>query len=731
MDQINYNVNAFLRARGNFAKQMQRQSNAVKGVQDRWGKYGAATESVGRTVMGTTAATAAGYAKMAAGVAALGAGAGFAKLLQTGTQFNEMMESSRNSIGAMYQLYGQNAGNLERNLAQATHAQRALFDMTKKSPAEFEDAVNIYQGAASGLIVANQSMQEQMKFMKGAQMLPAVIPDLPSNVLGGQLGRIMMGGAGAEFEVWKRLAPSILKAGQATGVFAKNMRLGEKFTQRFNMLAQEQPEVAMELLKTSVLPLEKMAAEFERSWVGIWGATKTNMKMLAGAFTKPFHEMRKKLLYDLNKTGLFSDANIGRLEHIATALGMLFSGVMERAFNKLISWVEFLRDNWESITTTFYSVGQQVAMLIKGAFFVGVARMVAGATMVAAGRGLQAGQGVARALPGMREAIARRSRATHMGLGRGMGGKGRGLLGMMGGGLAKVFGRLETGSFRLFRGMDKLVLKFATMAAMGIALGAALALVALAIGAVLVITAGIATYVISNWDAISKSIIDGLESGKISLVPFVVALYTFKARLEAVGQAFLGGTTGADMFTGAMNWGIKAFNLMSDAIAITMKAIAISIGVWGALKLAFQGLLWVILKVIELIAEIPGAIDADTVERARRNYESFDRGVQDTFTTVDQLLMAADKIAAIDVKSLDMKEINRQAEEWKRKLIETLKGDGDKKKPKGPTVNVQNVTINQDLRDTDPDRLMASFIKPMQSLADRRIQAYDQLDMGE
>ena len=726
-ERVDYHVNAWLQTRGDFAKQMARQASHVDHLQRRLDALGSKSASVGRMMMGTTLETTRGYLRTGAALGVMAAGGGFLTLVRQGTEFNAVLEEGRNSLGAMFQLYKQNGGDMEANLRMAAGAQRQLFDLAKKSPVEFQDAVNIYQGAASGLIVANQSMQEQMEFMRGAQMLGAVVPDLESGVIGGQLGRILMGGAGAEFEVWKRLAPSILEAGQATGVFSRNMRMGQKFTQEFNKLAQAQPEVAAGLLKTAVEPLKDMQERFEKSWGGILSTTKSNMKVVAAAFTGPFHEMRKRVLYELNKTGLFSESNLARLEHIATVLGVLFSGVMERAFKRLMSWVTFLRDNWESITTTLYSVGQQVAMLIKGAFFMGVARMAAGASLVAAGKGLSAASSLRQRGGAAASWIAGQRRRFHTGMARGALGKGGSY--SAAGGMGEVM--------KAIAGKNRGVLR--TMLSVGSLLSALAAGATVVAGltagflALTVVAGGIAAYIISNWQYISQSIIDGLESGKISLVPFLVAMYTFWERLKAVGQALLGGTTGADMFTGAMKMGITAFNLMGDAIAMTMKGIAISIGIWGALRLAFQGLMWVILQMIDLMGMIPKiGLDAETVARAHRNYDNFARGTQDVFTDVDQLLRDADKIANIDVSALDMEDINRKAEEWKKTLVDGLK-DSQKKKtsPKGPQVHVENVTINQDLRDHDPDRLMASFVKPMQSLADRRVQAWDQLDMGE
>lgn len=732
-DQISYNVNAFLRARGQFAKQMNRNAAAVAPLQKRLSTMGRTTETWGRAMMGTTAATAAGWSKTAGIIGGVVAAGGLAMLVKQGVDFNNQMEAGELSIASMYQLYGQNQRVFATNLTQAKGAMRDLFDLAKKSPVEFTEAVDIYQGAASGLIVANQSMREQMEFMKGAQMLKGVIPDLDAKTIGAQLGRTMMGGAGAEFEVWKRLAPAILENGKAMGVFNDSVMLGQKFTQEFNVLAQAQPEVAMELLKKAVKPLQDLADEYERSWGGILSTTRSNLKIIAGAFAGPLNEATKNMLFQLNKTGFLSDENIGKLEHIATTMGMMLSHAGMDLFARMVAGAEYLRDNWQSVFQTIRNSGQVVAAAIKGAFFIGVARMLAGAATVGAGKLMRGGGAVRGGIGMMAEMFGRLQKREHLRMGRGLrGGKGGGMAGMLGAGAGRLLGTRTKGmgTFgKMFRFMDIFALKAGSF---GMVLAGVIPLVAgaaIAFGGLFVIVGGIAAYLIQNWKAISGAIVQGMEDGRISLVPLLTAAYTFWNQLLIVGETFLGGGDHVGTFNSFLSIMITLFGIAGTGISYVMKAMAGLIGIFGVYQTANQGLGKVILGVMDLMNQA-GMVSDQTLNQARADWHKLEKSHQDTWTTVDRLLTQADAIKNFQFDKTDLAKIEKDAKSWEERLKKALSGDPKKKLPRGPRVNIGKVEIVMDLRDTDPDRLMAAFVEPLERMADKRVQAYEQLEQG-
>lgn len=756
-EKVEYEVLASLKASGSLAKQMRMLMGSTSNVQKNLDKIQSGMSGAGRAIMGTTTATAAGWAKTG-GTIALAAGAtGMGGIVHQGLAYNAMLEDARNSIGSIYQIYNQNQGNVTKNLQQAEYVQRRLFDIAKKSPGEFEDAVAIYKGAAASMTVAGESIAAQMKTMEGAVLLPSVVGGgIESAVVGNQLGRIMSGGAGQEFETWVRLAPSIkaigvqmAKTNKAAKGFTDEISGGD-LTQVWNKMAQSSPALAQEMIKEALKPLAAMAPTFEASWEGILGTTMSSVKQITGAFTKPFFEMRKAFLARMNKSGIFSDKSIGRLEHIATVTGILFAEAAERVFVAGEKAVVYIRDHWRDVVQNVHDAFVIGQAALKGAFAYGLTRMMAGAAMIAASfavKGVRAGKKVYDTGLEKASQLAFMREAKKLGLDpsqRPRDDKGQFVS------FQKAFASLrekrvnavgEKYSKGIFQNTDlaPIMKFFAKIGPLTLILGAGIPLVVMAVGAfgaLFTIVGGIAAYVVTHWEAMSTEIVNGLRDGTITLQPLLIAAYTFWERLKMVGQVFLGSGGHAAQFSRVLDLMTGAVAFGANAISFFMRAIAYSIGIWGALKLAFQGVLKAVLAIIEMSQYLPGVgASDDFVAHARKRYDEFSNSVQDTFTTVDKLLTAADDIDAFTFKQVDLERINKEADEMAKKLADSLenfgKEDKDKLKgPKGPKVQINHLTINQDLRDTDPDRLMAAFIKPLERLADQRVQAYDVTEQG-
>jgi hypothetical protein len=473
------------------------------------------------------------------------------------------------------------------------------------------------------------------------------------------------------------------------------------------------------------------------------------MKIITGAFTKPLFEARKAFLLRMNKSGIFSDKNLGKLEHIATVMGIMLATGATKIMAAGEKAVSYIRDHWKEVTQNVHDAFVIGQGLIKGAFTFGLFRMMAGAAVIAASfamKGVRAGKAVASAGYEKANQLAYVRAMSKSGLdasSRPRDDKGQFLS------FAKAFALIQKkksdavgekyskGAFK-YTAMAPIMQFLTKIGPMALILGAGIPLVIMAVGAfgaLFTIIGGIAAYVITNWQAISGEIVTGLRNGSITLAPLLIAVYTFWERLKMVGKVFLGSGGHAAQFTRVLDMMTGGVAFASNAIAFFMKAIAYSIGIWGALKLAFQGVLKAVLSIIELSSHLPGGASDDTVARAQARYQEFANGVDDTFTTVDRLLTAADDISAFTFKQVDLERINKEAEDMAAKVAQTLEdmGKEDPKKlkgPKGPKVQINNLTINQDLRDTDPDRLMAAFIKPLERLADQRVQAYDMTEQG-
>lgn len=739
---VNYEVNAWLRVRGDFAKQMQRAAKQVAPVQKRFAGMSDASMRMGQSLMGNTAAAVGNWGKMAAASAAVAGAAGLGLVVREGMRFNQEMESSKNQIATIFQMFGQNKtiqGQLvseseqwAANLALADSAFQEIWDIAKESPAGLSDVVHLYQSAAAGLATQTMDVQRQMDFIRKA-VLAGGLAEGDYKVLGSQIGRILAGSAGAEMNVWQVLKKPLLEAGQAMevngkAIFDKAMPLGDKMTQAFNKLGDD---TRMKLLEKALERLGgPVAKQFAESMDGLKGTFTSNLQLMAGSFTKPLFEGWRQFLKrtNLDEGGLFDDAGMKRWMEAAHMAGVLLASAADKVLRRTEAAAKYIRDNWERLMQQAHTTFQVAAGLMKGAFIFGLTKWIAGLTLLGFGKGgkaIGAVKGFGAEVGGWFGDHARR---THLGLGKGMGGKGQGMLGAMGGGLGAIFGKL--GSDKTFRWLDQGVLKFASLTTTFIGLTTAVVALGLAFGVVFAVVGGLAAYIIANWDSIRKSIVQALNEGRVSFVPFLTALYTFWERLKLLGESLFGGARGADMLSGGLVAGAKAFELLGDALAFVMDAIATMIGIWGALKLALQGVMSLIVSALELFGKV-GLVDEKTLSDARINYERYAAGVASTFDQAGEIYEAADKIRNFELSELDMEKVKKQAKEWEKKVADTLSGKGlDRKMPKGPTVKIDHLTINQDLRDTDPDRLFSAFIKPLERLADQRVQPFEALDAG-
>lgn len=764
---VNYGVNAFLRVRGGFIRQMARHAAAIGPVHKKLTNAGRATVRWGQMVEGGTARAVVGWTKVGVAMGAVAGTAGFGALLRRGFEFNETIEQSTLQAATMFQLFDLGAtkakvlsGEItqwEQNLLASKGVMQELFEIAKKSPAKYQEIAQMYQMAAPGLAAQTQDLARHIQFMERASKLGGLTGG-DTGVLGAQLGRIIAGSAGAEMNTWKALLGPLQEAAKAQGLIGKRGFFSksaasdmQKFTEEFNRLGGDTRLEMMMKAMEAIGP--EVAAAFANSMAGITSTTASAIDLLTGTATAPLREKWREFLIRLNKdAGVFGKDNMHKWVSFAEQAGMKLAEFGAKWLVHIEQAAVYIRDNWVTIMQAGKNAGIIAAAAIKGAFFIGVARMMTGAAMVSLGRGMQAAGAAKRGSRAAAGFLGRRQKEAHIALIRGGKGRGGGGLGMLGKGAAdlgkhlrglmlaiqlrgggKVVGVLDR---MLGKGTFREITKFlASTASFAIVIGAGIPIIigaGLALGAVFTIIGGLAAYIVSNWRDIASSIREGLTGGQITLRPLLVALLTFWTRLKMVGEAFLGGTAGADMFNTVLNATIFFIEALSDGIAIFVKVLAFSLGVWGALKTAFLALWRIALAIIESTQFLPG-MDATVAANARASYEEFKRGVQDTFTESERLTREAEKIANFRLGELDLAKIDKQAKEMEKAIAESLKppdGKGKKGGPRGPQVKIGKVEIIQDLRDTDPDRLMAAFIKPLQRMADQRVQAFDTIEDG-
>jgi hypothetical protein len=177
-----------------------------------------------------------------------------------------------------------------------------------------------------------------------------------------------------------------------------------------------------------------------------------------------------------------------------------------------------------------------------------------------------------------------------------------------------------------------------------------------------------------------------------------------------------------DMVSGALSWFVWGLSIM--------------VGAWASLKLAMQGVMWAILKIVEL-ANTLGGVSDDTLARANSNYQAFGDSVEATFHKADMLAAASQKIADAQLSPADYAKAEEKAKQLQQSLADALKGTGtDASGKKGggraapSKVKIDKVVVEVDMRDPDPDRLFSTFIPKLEAMADRRVQPYEALEQG-
>jgi hypothetical protein len=320
--------------------------------------------------------------------------------------------------------------------------------------------------------------------------------------------------------------------------------------------------------------------------------------------------------------------------------------------------------------------------------------------------------------------ITMAAKAKAMGV-RGMAGavgaRARGVGARAGGGMMAMLGKGAPG-----------MMKLATAGTMLVAiLGPAIILGAV-LGGLMVAFGGVAAYISTKWREISTTLINGIEQGKISLVPLMTGLYTFWMRLVMVGEALVGGGDATSTFNGFLNFAIWTIDAASTGLGYFIQGLSILVGAFGAVKLGITGIVGVIAWMLEMLSKVPkvGEGLADTAAEMRKSQASWMASSQDTFTTSEKLARAADKIFAAKLSPEDMGAAADKAKKLEDRLKGFLSGESKANKPKGAKVHVDKVTMNIDLQEPDPDRVMALLVKPLEKLASGRTQAFSATEQG-
>jgi len=736
---IRYDVIANFAARGSFAA-MRRMGAMLRPVFNHIGGIGQRLNQLGSQIKGTTASTAAGWAKTATAVTAAGGAAGMGAVLKHGLGFNNMMEKNVLQTATMYNLFNFAANSAEVVNGELTQwqynlqASKAVFGeiykIAEKTPGSFRDVATIYQSAASGLSTQTEDLRRHMEFLKRAALLGG-ITDGDYQVLGAQMGRIMSGSAGAEMQTWQILKGPITEAGKKMGIFSKDMKAsGDEMVQAFNKLGGDNRLTLMMEAMGKIGP--EVADAWANSMDGVVGTTTSVLEDLSGRVSKSLFETIRNGLLSINDpaTGVFGNrTSIKRLHDLADQIGAKVAAAGGWLFGKAVHAVKYIRNHWEEIMQGIKNAGVVVAAAIKGAFAFGVSRMIAGTAIQATGGAARGVGGAVELAKKLEPFFSKQARATYEAVIKGMAGTkavtkmmpkrdpatGKFLKGekepvtrLVAGGAWPKF----LGGFRSFMGVVGTVVPLLTAATV-------------LLGGFFTMVGGIAVYVISNWESISSALIEGLREGKITLMPLLQAAYGFWARLKIVGEMLLGTGGHVTQFNTVLGWMTGVIGFASSAVAFFLRGMAFFVGIWYTAKLAIYGFMKVLMGVIELMWSV-NAVDFKTVSNARQNLANFSAGLDETAGMGAKLLATADKLDKFEFTDVQLAQIEKDAQNMAKSLEDMLAGKGteleDKKKP-GAKVHIQNNYQNIDLRDEDPDRMMSMLINPISRLAERRVES--------
>jgi hypothetical protein len=732
--EVNYDVNAWLRTKGSFKREVGQASKAAESFGRSYSTMSSRMVAGGERIKGSFA----GIASAIAGSAAiLGGGmlaAGVGQAVGEGLDFLKTMESSKMTVATIYQMFGLTANSqdvlngkvseFQKNLEQSEAVQQRIRKIANTAPGGFAEINQLYQYSAAGMMGATQNLERQMQ-MLGKMSVMAGVVDNDFKQLGADFGRMMSGQAGADIRTFQVLKGPIEEAMMSI----EGLKQAPKdLAQSFNKLDAGKRMLILENV-LGKLPQEAID-EWSNTFEALTSTAESSMKDLKGTLAMPLRDSIKAALKGAaGDKGMFGGSTFGGLQEGALFAGDVLAKMFDRAWSGLVKTTDYVAKHWREIATNLRDAGFAAGLAIKSAIAVGVSRYIMGTAIAGAGRAMAGGRALIEAGKPIAAWIAKQQKTTHAGLARGMQGKGSGILGAAGRGMGRAAGKND--GLGIGRGIDKGILKIASLVTTVGSLATVAGMAGMAIGAVGVVLAAGAAFFVSRWDQISSSLVTGLQDGTITLVPLITAMYTFWLRLRLVGEALFGATTAAGTLNTGLGFITSAVDLASGTLSWFVKGMSIMVGGWGLLKLGMLGIMKMIMGIVDL-AHTMGAVSDDTFNRATKNTANFSAGIDDTFHRADQLASAAEAIGKAQLSPLDMKKAEERAAELSKTLGDLLSGkDKDKKGRSGKSsVKIAKLELNIDLREPDPDRLFGQLVPKLERMGDRRVQSYEALDDG-
>lgn len=738
--ETKYEVSAFLRLKGDFEARMTRASKKASTLHRGLARLSSMAERVSGKMGGATSGMAR-QAKVLAVIAGGAGAAGMATLAKGGFAFADEMERSQLSIATMFQLFGQAEGALGKNIGAAKSwdihlrlAERTMkrfMILQRETPAGAADLVEIYKSAASGLAQTGVSLSKQEAVVTKLSMLG---PNMRNDF--GQIGRdmsmMMRGLGGSDVQTFSLMTKPLREAAKLMPDINKKLTTAGKFTEEWNkkLTAKQRFDVFEKAISVFGPAMNKT---FKESMDGLKSTTRSNMQVLAMSFATPLRDGYKKFLSDANddSSAIFGKKAFANWVEVLGKAGGFFSKSADKIYKKIFDAAKFIGENADEIGRNIKSAFAFGVLLLKGMLAKALFSAVAGPALGLAGklRGAANGKSIRETLGGAATAFGEKRRGVHARMARGfVGGQGGGAGGMFGRGVRKLVG--DKGSNNL-RNVGAPILRITSLlATLGSVISPVLLLLVplvLVFGFIGVAFAGMAVYFIENWDKISSSITDNMESIKPAIKAVVTAGYRLWYGLVAIGEQFIGGKSGADLMTTALKAMEWIIGKVTGAVSFFLKVGSSIQFVVGVLQDVF-GVLF------QMMADVAGWVPgmASTQEAMKMMSEAFSATADESYQSGRNLEKLAAKFDEFSTKELTAEQkskIDKKTEDMSKLLARAA---GPRKGKKVPTsgMYVNNMYNAWDLREQDPDRLMAAFLPKLEKLTDKRVQGFDVLTQG-
>ena len=715
-----YKLAAEMTTRGNLPAGIQAANKQLKTMQTNLGNVGASVSGLGRTIGSGAFQTAAAVTRGAGAAGAVTAGAAAGMMAKGGLEAAMNAEKMRNTLAGTLQLYNHSAGatdQIGQNVKVASQAMRELNKIADSSPGELEDVSKMFQNMLPGARSVTGDMNRIMKMTQNLALFTPTLTGGDFMTSGAQMGRILTGSAGAEMDTWKRLAPVIADVGAqmkktagAGNVLAEGLA-GDKLAMAFNKLSGED---RMRLVEESFKRGgPALAAMYANTWEGASASALSSVKRVRNAVMAPIFDRLKSaaLRHTGNPNALFGANRTDKMIATAASIGALMAKPVERVLERISQAFRYVQENTYAVANRVYQVFQVAGGIIRAAAAYMLSRMMIGAGLMAAGaaaRGASAvGKGVvgaygmaSKGVKGIKNATTAVSQFIKTS-----------------GPIANVLG--------LFTSIAKGVVGFGAFLAVIVPLVLVAAAAFALLSIPLLAAAGIAAYVASKWGELSASVVKGFQDGTITLRPLIVAAMVLWKKLEEIGKAFLGAETGASMMQNAINMATSVINGLSSGVATLTELAA------GFLEFIGEAMDW--WNGSEGVREQRARVLMNVSPEKYANYgealKDVDRRKAEGWYGDDKngatklagsLREAAATWRNSDIKNINVAEIDSWTDWATAKVVDLFKpAKEDPKTRKGPSVSVQNLYQNIDLRGEDPDRALSALITPIENLARR------------